>query len=71
MPKLYSSKQINKVLSRRGFIFISQKGSHIKFRKIGNPTLTVIVPDGRKQIPYGTFKSICRQANLNEEDFDK
>lgn len=33
-------------------------GSHIKYRKTGNPTLTVIVPADRKQIPSGTFHSI-------------
>jgi len=33
-------------------LFISQKGSHVKYRKIGNPTLTVIVPAGRKKFPW-------------------
>ena len=71
MPKLYSSSRIIKVLLSKGFIYISQKGSHVKYRKIGNPTLTVIVPADRKEIPYGTFRSILRQANLTEEDFKK
>ncbi|MBI2591392.1 MAG: type II toxin-antitoxin system HicA family toxin [Candidatus Brennerbacteria bacterium] len=69
MPKFYSSSEIIKVLQKKGFIYISQKGSHAKFRKTGNPTLTVIVPAGRKEIPYGTFRSILRQANLTENDF--
>ncbi|MFH1838224.1 MAG: type II toxin-antitoxin system HicA family toxin [Candidatus Kuenenbacteria bacterium] len=69
MPKLYSSQKIIKVLQMKGFIYISQKGSHIKFRKISNPTLTVIIPANRKEIPFGTFKSILRQANLTNEDF--
>lgn len=42
----------------------------MKFRKVGNPTLTTIVPVG-KEIPHGTFKSILRQSNLSEEDFRK
>jgi predicted RNA binding protein YcfA (HicA-like mRNA interferase family) len=70
MPKLYSSKFIAKILEREGFVFISQKGSHIKFRKAGSTTLTVIVPSG-KEIPYGTFKSILRQSNLSESNFKK
>ncbi|MFA6099462.1 MAG: type II toxin-antitoxin system HicA family toxin [Patescibacteria group bacterium] len=69
MSKLFSSSEIIKVLQARGFIYISQKGSHVKFRKTGNPTLTVIVPASKKEIPYGTFKSILRQSNLTEEDF--
>jgi predicted RNA binding protein YcfA (HicA-like mRNA interferase family) len=71
MSKLYSSNLIIKVLQKRGFVFISQKGSHVKFRKSGNPTLTVIVPADRKEIPFGTFKSILRQADLSEDDFRK
>jgi len=70
MPKLYSSKQIIKVLRARGFIFISQKGSHIKYRKTADVVLTVIVPNDKKQIPKGTFSSILRQANLTERDFE-
>ncbi|TSC52923.1 MAG: hypothetical protein CEO40_130 [Parcubacteria group bacterium LiPW_72] len=69
MPKLYSSNYILKVLRQKGFVFISQKGSHIKLRKFGKTTLTVIVPAQRKEIPLGTFKSILRQAHLVEEDF--
>lgn len=65
MSKLYSSKYIIKILSSKGFLFISQRGSHKKYRKI----LTVIVPANRKEIPMGTFKSILRQSGLVEEDF--
>lgn len=71
MPKLYSSKFILKVLTAKGFVFVSQKGSHIKLRKSGKQTLTVILPADRKEIPRGTFSSILRQAKLTEEDFIK
>lgn len=70
MPKLYSSRYIAKVLQSKGFIYVSQKGSHVKFCKYNkNTTLTVIVPANKKEIPYGTFKSILRQSKLSEEDF--
>lgn len=69
MPKLYSSKNIIKVLEYHGFIYISQKGSHIKYRKHGSPTLTVIVPANRREIPLGTFRSILRQSHLQEINF--
>ena len=71
MPKLYSSDEILKVLQTHGFAFVSQNGSHIKYRKPGNPTLTVIVPADRKQIPSGTFHSILRQSALSKGDFEK
>lgn len=69
MSKLHSSSEIIKALRKKGFVYISQKGSHVKFRKPGSSTLTVIVPAGKKEIPFGTFKSILRQANLAEDEF--
>jgi len=66
MSKLPSSKQIVKVLDINGFKFISQKGSHAKYRK---GSRTVIVPSPKKEIPLGTFRSIARQAGLTHEDF--
>ncbi len=69
MSKFYSSRQIIQVLQKRGFLYISQKSSHVKFQKISNLTLTVIVPANKKEIPFGTFKSILRQSRLTENDF--
>jgi predicted RNA binding protein YcfA (HicA-like mRNA interferase family) len=69
MPKLYSSSHILKVLHQHGFLFVSQKGSHIKLRKSDEITLSVIVPANRKEIPFGTFRSILRQSSLTEADF--
>jgi len=38
---------------------------------LATPTLTVIVPAGRKEMPMGTFNSIARQSGLKKEDFEK
>ena len=70
MPKLLSSAQVIAVLEQKGFVFVSQKGSHIKYRKKSEAeALTVIVPSGRKQIPQGTMRSILRQSRLALADF--
>jgi len=69
MPRPITLKQVIRVLQTKGFVFISQKGSHAKFRKIGNPTRTVIVKVGKKEIPYGTFQSILLLSGLKEGDF--
>ena len=66
MSKLFSSLHIIKVLLRNGFTFISQKGSHQKYRK---ESRTVIVPHPKKEIPIGTFRSIVRQSGLDKEEF--
>ena len=69
MPRPIPLKSVLKVLQRKGFFFVSQSGSHAKYRKIGIPTLNVIVPIHGKEIPYRTFKSIVRQSRLTEENF--
>ncbi|MBT4937470.1 type II toxin-antitoxin system HicA family toxin [Candidatus Peregrinibacteria bacterium] len=71
MPNCYSSKYIVKVLQKNNFEFISQKGSHQKFKKPGDPNLMVIVPANKKAIPYGTFRAILLQSELSEYDFKK
>ncbi|HEY4524515.1 MAG TPA: type II toxin-antitoxin system HicA family toxin [Candidatus Paceibacterota bacterium] len=68
MPKRYSSDEIIKVLTKRGFVFVSQKGSHVKFKNF-NQSLIVVVPANRREIPIGTFRSIVRQSRLNTTDF--
>jgi len=68
MPKLPSSKQIIKVLEAEGFVFISQKGSHVKYRREDK---TVIVPSPKKEIPIGTFRSIVRQSGLDVSKFQR
>jgi predicted RNA binding protein YcfA (HicA-like mRNA interferase family) len=67
MSRLYSSQHILKVLQKKGFIQVGQKGSHKKLRK---GEKAVIVPDPRKEVPMGTFYSILRQPRLRKEDFE-
>ena len=67
MSKLYSSKQIYKILEQLGFNFICQKGSHGKLKS--NEGRTVILPMNKKEIPAGTFRSILRQAGISETLF--
>ena len=51
MSKLPSSKQIINTLLDHNFNFISQRGSHRKYRKENK---TVIVPFPKKEIPIGS-----------------
>jgi predicted RNA binding protein YcfA (HicA-like mRNA interferase family) len=66
MTKLPSSQKIIRTLLKNGFIFVSQRGSHQKYRK---DEKTVIIPAPRKEIPIGTFRSIIRQSGLNQDQF--
>lgn len=69
MPRPIQLKIVLRILQEKGFFFISQRGSHAKFRKHGKPTKTVIVKMGKKEIPHGTFQSILLLSGLKESDF--
>jgi predicted RNA binding protein YcfA (HicA-like mRNA interferase family) len=70
MPKLYSSRDIVITLEKNGFYFVSQKGSHAKYRRnVSEKIITVIVPMAKKEIPRGTLRSILRQSLLSEDCF--
>ena len=53
------SRKIVKRLLADGFVAVSSKGSHHKFRKGDR---TVIVPHPKKDLPLGTARSIARMA---------
>ena len=68
MPKRLSSQEFLRILTDHGFRFISQKGSHAKYRDPHGHT--VIVPHPRKDIPIGTLRSMIRQSGLPSELFE-
>lgn len=70
MPKSYPAKWIIAVLLRHGFLFVSQKGSHAKYRVVrSGKVVIVIIPMHKKEIPYGTFHAIVQQSGLGKDAF--
>lgn len=67
MPKLYSSKEIEKVLLKLNFQLISQKGSYGKYKNKSGRVVILVM--NKKEIPIGTFKSILKQADISEKQF--
>ena len=53
------SRRIVKRLIADGFVLVSSKGSHHKFRR---GTQTVIVPHPKRDLPIGTARNIARMA---------
>lgn len=57
--------EIISALEKAGFYYVSQKGSHAKYRKDSH---TVIIPM-HNEIAKGTLKSILSQSRLTLEEF--
>ena len=63
--KSVKPRQIIKVLEKKGFRFIRQKGSHRLYRK---GDLRVTVPYHNRDLKPGTLNSILRQSGIKKEE---
>jgi len=65
-----SGQETVKILEKHfGFIFISQKGSHLKLRKTENEkTITTIIPN-HPELAEGTLRNVLKQAQVDFNDF--
>ncbi|MEI2808047.1 type II toxin-antitoxin system HicA family toxin [Albidovulum sp.] len=59
-----SSKDIIRRLQAEGWVLVSSKGSHHKFRNGGQ---TLVVPHPKKDLPVGTARNIARVAGWLKE----
>lgn len=71
MAKLYSGEKIIKALMRAGFYIVSTKGSHVKLRGIRFGKLQTVIVPKHKEVAYGTFQSILKQAAMEFEELRK
>lgn len=62
---ILTPKEVIKTLEKFGFIYVSQKGSHIKY---SNGDRVVIIPN-HSEVAKGTLKSILTMANIPLDDF--
>ncbi|MBI4591868.1 type II toxin-antitoxin system HicA family toxin [Candidatus Uhrbacteria bacterium] len=70
MAKTVSGKLCIKILCRYfGFFVVSQKGSHVKLRRIANRrTWTTVVPL-HQELALGTLHGILKLAEVKEDAF--
>lgn len=71
MPKVYSGGKIIKALIRSGFYVVSTKGSHVKLRGIRFGKLQTVIVPKHKEVAFGTFQSILKQAAMEFEELRK
>ncbi|MBI4216956.1 MAG: type II toxin-antitoxin system HicA family toxin [Chloroflexi bacterium] len=57
------------MLQRHGFILVSQRGSHQKWRDSDTGKQVVVPYHKGKQLPLGTLRSIIEGSGIAEEEF--
>ena len=68
LPNL-SGQACIKALTKAGFAFKRQEGSHIILRRL-EPFAQIVVPD-HKELDRGALRAIIRQSSLSVDDFLK
>jgi predicted RNA binding protein YcfA (HicA-like mRNA interferase family) len=65
MPKLkkLSGQELVKIFNSFGFEVKSQKGSHIKLRRVNNSLNETLIIPNHKELDTGTLRAIVRQAS--------
>ena len=75
MPKIkvFSGKDVIKILGSLGFVIGSQKGSHVKLIRFKSKEKQVLVIPNHKEIDRGTLRAILRQMTkyIQEEKIKK
>ena len=61
--KSLSGDEVVKIFSSFGFDIVSQKGSHIKLRRIQNTQKETLIIPNHREIDRGTVRAIVRQAS--------
>lgn len=54
-------KKVIKALENDGWVLVSQKGSHMKYKK---DTRTCIIPNHKGDIPKGTLSNIVKSTGI-------
>jgi predicted RNA binding protein YcfA (HicA-like mRNA interferase family) len=70
LPRLQANEVI-KILQRNGFVLVSQRGSHQKWRNSLTVKQVIVPYHQGKQLPLGTIKSIIEGSGVSQGEFLK
>lgn len=64
-----NARQLESLLRRHGFVLISQKGSHQKWRQPEKHLQVVVPAHGGRDLPLGTLRSILLASLIPEDEW--
>jgi predicted RNA binding protein YcfA (HicA-like mRNA interferase family) len=67
--KHFTSQEVVSILKKHGFILVSQKGSHQKWRNYDSKKQVIVADHKGRQLPEGTLRSIVKGSAIPEEDW--
>lgn len=70
LPRLKASEVVT-VLERNGFIRVTQRGSHQKWRNADTVKQVIVPYHEARQLPLGTVRSIIDGSGIPQDEFLK
>ncbi len=67
--RLFTARELESLLLRYGFVLISQKGSHKKWRNLTTGRQVIVPFHKGKTIPLGTLRSILNSSEIPEHEW--
>jgi len=59
-----TAKEVERLLSKYGFVLVSQKGSHRKWRNQISSRQVIVPYHGNQALPLGTLRNILTNAEI-------
>lgn len=69
MPVRLTAAEVARILSKNGFVCISQSGSHQKWRNKQTGAVAILPFHKGKQLLQGTLYSIIRSSKIDKKEF--
>jgi predicted RNA binding protein YcfA (HicA-like mRNA interferase family) len=67
--RLFIAREIERLLNDYGFILISQRGSHRKWRNLTSGRQVIVPSHSGKTLPLGTLRNILINAEIPEHEW--
>lgn len=67
--RLFTAREIERLLARYGFSLVGQKGSHRKWRNHLTGRQVIVPLHSGRQLPIGTLRNILINAEIPESEW--
>jgi predicted RNA binding protein YcfA (HicA-like mRNA interferase family) len=70
VPRALKRRIVLRALRKLGFEQVSQRGSHLKFKRVDPSGDVIVIVPNFPEIPAGTVASIVSQAKVSWSEFE-
>ncbi len=65
----FTARELEKILAQYGFLLVSQKGSHRKWRNSSTGHQVIVPSHSGRTLPIGTLRNILANSGIPEQEW--